>query len=171
VSGQGRRRASIDGSSSLIFPISSEFESLSSETLICANKYEAKTYGKASHPRSHPHTPVPRHPCRPTPSIPRRWEVRASRAPGGALALTLAPDLFRSASVTLRASRSVWAGRAIRRRSHSILHVLSGPYSAAAMELLIRALIRVLQVSRAPEHHSLEEVGHHEAPTAGSTST
>jgi hypothetical protein len=54
----------------------------------------------------HPHTFALRYPYQLDPFMRRHWQVRASSAAGGALALTLAPVLFRPACVARMATRT-----------------------------------------------------------------
>jgi hypothetical protein len=82
--------------------------SLFCERLIYANKCEVETSGLDSlrlRIRTHPLLVV----HQPYPFMRRLQQVRASRAPGGALALTLAPFLIRPTYAARRASCTAWS--------------------------------------------------------------
>jgi hypothetical protein len=98
----------MDGSSFCVLPVLVEFEPPLFETLICANKYEAGTSAKNSlglHIRIRIHS-RPRHPYQLDPFMRRHWQVRASGAAGGALALTLTPVFFSPACAARIASHT-----------------------------------------------------------------
>jgi hypothetical protein len=119
-----------------------------------------------AHP--HPHTFAPRHPYQLDSFMRQHWQVRASSAAGGALALTLAPVLFSPACAVRMARRTA-------RSSHSTAVSL---YSRCTARTLLGdrnggAHPRAPSYLGALELHSLEKVMHHakvQPSTAGSTS-